>query len=567
MRVSTPAFNALRGQRGELIAASCALNLLSLALPIALLQVYDRVIPNSATETLSLFALALGVVLLLDLMLSLCRSYLSSWTGARIQYRMSCATMDHLIGNDIRAFEAIPVGVHLQRIRAIDSVKTFLAGQGLLLTVDLPFALMFFLLIGLIAGSLVLVPVAILILLGFAAYATGIRLGAALEHGHTIDDRRYNFLIEVLRKIHTIKGLGLETLMVRRYELLQASSARTSFQRTSAGASARNTGHLFSQITAAGVGAYGSTLVIDNSLTIGALAACTLLASRSAQPMIRALGTWTQFQNVRAGQTRIKEIFAVPREGHPDAPPIHEIEGRIEFEDVSYAFSSSDKSIFHGVNFKIEPGETVAFVGSNGSGKTTTLNLMMGLVAPTEGRVLVDGYDLWQHDPATFRRQVLYLPQRPTLFKGTLLDNLTMFRGNRHVNTAMMFAERLGLHDAVSRMPAGYETQIEQSVSCVLPEGVRQRLALVRAFTLVEDPRLLLFDEANSYLDQETDQGFLDLLREYRGNCTMVIVSHRPSYLALADTTYRIADNRISPVRPTVSAPAQHIPLPFEAFG
>ena len=305
MKYPTPTFNALRGQRAELIAASCALNLLSLALPITLLQVYDRVIPNSSTETLGMFAIALGLVLLLDLVLSLCRTYLSSWTGARIQYRMSCAAVEHLLCNDIRAFEAVPVGVHLQRLRAVDSVKTFLAGQSLLLTVDLPFALLFFILIGLIAGPLVLVPVIILIFLGFAAYATGIRLSAALEQGHKTDDRRYNFIIEVLRKIHTIKGLGLETLMVRRYEMLQASSANSSYRTTIAGAGARNTGQLFSQITSAAVGAYGSTLVIDNTLTVGALAACTLLAGRSAQPMIRALGTWTQFQNVRAGQARI----------------------------------------------------------------------------------------------------------------------------------------------------------------------------------------------------------------------------------------------------------------------
>ncbi len=564
MQINASAFKALRGQRAELIAASCALNLLALALPITILQVYDRVIPNAATETLGLFAIALGVVLFLDLVLSLCRSYLCSWAGARIQYQMSCVAMEHLLSNDIRAFESVPVGVHLQRLRAIDSVKTFLAGQALLLTVDLPFALLFFLLIGLIAGSLVLVPVVILIFLGFATYATGVRLSASLGQTHQTDDRRYNFIIEVLRKIHTIKGLGLETLMVRRYELLQASSAKSSYQNTIAVASARNTGHLFAQITAAAVGAYGSILVFDNTLTVGALAACTLLASRSAQPMVRALATWTQFQNVRAGQARINEILLMPRETGPDVPPIHEIEGRIEFERLSYSYSSNDDTLFHNVNLRVRPGETISIVGANGSGKTTLLGLMKGLLLPTEGRVLIDGYNLWEHDPMTFRRQVLYLPQMPTLFQGTLLENLTMFRGSRYVSTAMAFAERLGLHAAVSRMPDGYETQIEQSVNSGLPEGIRQRMALVRAFTLVEDPRLLLFDEANSFLDHEADAQLLDLLREYQDTCTMAIISYRPSYLALADTTYRILNRTIFPE--ATSSP-QHIPLPYEALG
>ncbi len=558
------ALNALRGQRAQLIAASCALNLLSLALPITLLQVYDRVIPNAAMETLGLFGIALGLVLLLDFVLSLCRSYLSSWAGARIQYRISCAAMEHLLNNDIRAFESVPIGVHLQRLKAIDSVKTYLAGQGLLLTIDLPFALLFFLLIGLIAGSLVLVPVVILIFLGLAAYATGVRLGSALEQGNQADDRHYNFIIEVLRSIRTIKGLGLETLMVRRYELLQQSSANSSYRSITAGASARNTGQLFSMMTAAAVAAYGSTLVIENSLTVGALAACTLLASRSAQPMIRALGTWTQFQNVRTGQGRINEILSTPREAEPESPPIHEISGRIQFDRLNCTYSSTDRTIFDDVNFTVQPGETISIIGGNGSGKTTLLGLMMGLLLPTSGRVLIDGHDLWEHDPATFRRQVLYLPQRPTLFQGTLLDNLTMFKGSQHVKTAKMFAERLGLHDAIGRMPDGYDTEIEQSVSSGLPEGVRQRVAIVRALTLVENPRLLLFDEANNFLDRETDLQFLDLLKQFQGTCSMVIVSHRPSYQALADTTYRIASRTIVPVGSNVPL---YIPPSYEAFG
>ena len=146
---------------------------------------------------------------------------------------------------------------------------------------------------------------------------------------------------------------------------------------------------------------------MDNSLTVGALAACTLLASRSAQPMIRALGTWTQFQNVRAGQARIKEILSTPREVSPEAPSIHVIEGRIQLDRLTYTYTSTDNTIFHDVNLVARPGETISITGDNGSGKSTLLGLMMELLLPTEGRVLIDGHDLWEHDPTTFRRQVV----------------------------------------------------------------------------------------------------------------------------------------------------------------
>lgn len=545
---AVPKFDAMGGYRAELLTASCAQNILSLAMPITILQVYDRIIPNQAMHTLGVFIVALGVVLAIDLLISLGRFYITGWTGARIQHKLACRAVNHIFRSDLRAFEALPPGVHLQRMRGAESIKNFFSGQGLLLFVDLPFAMLFFVLIGLIAGPLALVPIVVLVLLAITGAIAGRKLSRALEARRGTDDRRYNFMIEVLSSIRTIKGLGMETMMTRRYERLQGSSAEASYHVADGGTWARATGQMFSQLTAISVAAYGSTLVIDGALTIGGLAACTLLASRSAQPMMRALGTWTQYQNARVSRTQVSGVLDMPLESDPDAPEFHPVRGNVVLEDVSFSYAGFDRQLFHNVNLHLDEGETIAISGTNGSGKSTLLGLMMGLLLPTGGRVLIDGENIWEFDAVSLRSQVVYLPQKPALFQGTILDNMTMFRGDAHIDGALQMAERLGLHEAIGRMPRGYDTQVEHAANDGLPGGVRQRIALVRALTLVEDPRLILFDEANTFLDQKSDELLLDLLREFKGNSAMAIVSHRPSFLALADRSYQIRGHAVHAV-------------------
>lgn len=545
MDQTIPRFDAMRGYRTELLVASSAQNILSLALPITILQVYDRIIPNEAMHTLGVFLVALGIVLAIDFLLSLGRFYITGWTGARIQHKLACQAVSHIFRSDLRAFEKLPPGAHLQRLRGADSIKNFFAGQGLLLAVDLPFAGLFFLLIGLIAGPLALVPIVVMMMMFVAGRSAGNRLSQALDARRQTDDRRYNFMIEVLSAIRTIKGLGMETLMVRRYERLQGSSAEASYNVADGGTWARATGQMFSQLTGIAVGALGSLLVIDGSLTMGGLAACTLLASRSAQPMMRALGTWTQYQNARISRDQVGGVLSMPLESSPDAPEMHPIRGHVRLEDVSFSYSDDDQALFRGANLNLNEGESVAISGTNGSGKSTLLGLMMGLLIPSSGRVLIDGENVWDSDAVSLRAQVVYLPQKPALFQGTILENLTMFRGDAHVDVAMQMAERLGLHEAIGRMPKGYDTMVEHAANDGLPGGVRQRIALVRALTLVEDPKLILFDEANTFLDQKSDALLLNLLREYQGSCAMAIVSHRPSFLALADRSYEIREHRV----------------------
>ncbi|MBT3532671.1 MAG: ATP-binding cassette domain-containing protein [Rhodospirillaceae bacterium] len=544
-----PRLRPMRGLRMEMLAVSSAMNLLSLALPIVILQVYDRVIPNAANQTLVVFVFALGAVLIIDAILSYGRSSVTGWGGARTQHYLACAALRRLFKTDLRSFEAVAPGVHMQRLRAVDGIKTFYAGQGLLLMVDLPFAAVFLLLIGLIAGKLVFVPAAILVLLSIFALFSGRALSESLKSRAIGDERRHNFMIEVLSNIHTVKALGMEALMVRRHERLQSSSAEASYQVSLAGATARNLGMTLSQVPAVAVGAFGSTLVMDGTLTMGGLAASTMLASRAAQPMLRSLGIWTQFQNAQVARRQFDEMFALPQEARTDDSTEVSFEDPIIIKDLNFGYTEDKEPVYRDLDLRIEYGEIIGIAGANGSGKSTFLGLMMGALVPAEGQghVMIGDTDIWRTDAAALRRHVCYLPQNAVLFQGTIMDNLTMFGGQHYVDRAMYFADRLGLHEAIGKMPKGYDTPVEYRKTTRIPGGVRQRIALVRALTMTEEPRLILFDEAYVQLDRSSDEKLHTLLREYVGKCTMVIVSHRPSYMNLADRVLVVRNGELIP--------------------
>ena len=542
-----PSVTRATANGADVMVATAAINVLSLAMPVVILQVYDRVIPNQASATLTVFVLGLACVLLLDAGLGLLRAYLSGWSAARLQHILSTIAVGRMLGAAVQEVESVAPGIQLQRLRAIEIVKNFYAGQAVLIAIDLPFVLLFLGLIALIAGELALFPAGILVITAVIAVISGRRLRGALEERSIMDDRRHNFIIEVLSKILTVKALGLEPLLVRRHERLQGSSAEFTYWVTYFSSMARSIGGIFSQLTMVAVAAYGSTMVIDGTLSVGALAACTFLAGRSAQPMLRAFGLWTQFQGVKLGREQVEATLALPQERGEQMAEIGRLNGRVELQDVTFGYGENPREILSGINLVVEPGEVVGVTGANGCGKSTLLHMVTGLLTPSGGRVVLDGKEPRNFDPRSVRSQICYIPQLGALFHGTILDNLTMFRGDEFIDEAILQAERLGLNDVIARLPNGYETVVGDGSNDGLPGGVKQRIAIARALAQNSDPPLILFDEANSSLDFDSDERLKAVLEGFRGRCSMILVSHRPSILKLADRVYVLRDGGLHP--------------------
>ncbi len=544
-----------RKSRIDIILSSTALNLLALALPIMILQVYDRIIPNNATDTLLLLVIGVGIALLLEAFFRLARAYITAYSGAQFEHITGCRALGRTLGTDIAHYETEAAGVYLHRFNAIDNLREFMSGSNILVFIDLPFAVIFLAMVGYIGGSLVAVPVVLLVLFGLVTLFVGRSLRKYLNEKSVWEDRRYNFLIEVLTGIHTVKGLALEAQMVRRYERLQETTAGVLQKVTFQNSVAQGLGALFSQMTLVAVAAVGSIFVIDGALTIGGLAACTLLSGRALQPLMRAMGVWTHYQNIQLAKDRVNSLLQLPQSGKKeitsdaqniDTSRMPENAGKglsLKFENVTFQYSDEDPVLFKNLNCHFEAGTMNAIVGHNSTGKSSLLWLAMGLLHPSEGRILLDGQDISELPQDYLHERIAYLPQNGTVFHGTVLENLTTFRKGGFIDEALEQSKKLGLDDVIRRLPSGYDTVVGDGASDSLPGGIRQRIAIARA--LVNKPDVILFDEANTSLDAAGDEILKNTLLDLKGHCTILMVSLRPSLLKTADYGHRILDKKL----------------------
>lgn len=525
-----------------ILMASLFLNILSLALPMVLLQVYDRIIPNVALQTLTLLIFGLIIVLIIDVLLRTARSYLSGWVGAKYEHETGCHAVEKILRADLQELEKTSSGVHLDRLSSIDSIRDFYANQAGLALVDLPFVILFLALLGYIGGALLVVPVILLLVLSCLAFILGVRLKEALKNDTMWEDRRYSFIIEVLSGIHSIKSMAMENLMSRRYEKLMENCSKASHESIFLSGISQGLGSIFSQITMISVVSIGSILVINGDLTVGALAASTLLAGRTVQPLLRALGIWTRFQYIQIANEKLQYIRDIPSERMAETTDIETV-NTIEMKNFSFRYEDDGKEILSNINLKLTRGEIIGIRGDNGSGKSTFLWALMGGLRPTSGEILINGQDPMDFSTDSLRLRIAYLPQKPSMFRGTILDNLTMFKGDEYIDDAIKIGETLQLNKILARMPDGYETIIGDGAQSEIPTGIAQRITIARA--LAAKPDVILFDEANSGLDEQSDNDLQKLIGQLKGTATIVLVSYRPSLLRLADRLYDLDDGHL----------------------
>ncbi len=536
--------------RLDILTASLCLNLLTLALPIVILQVYDKIIPNEATSTFGFLVVGLCAVVVLDFVLRSIRSYITNWESARFEHAISRRAVEQLMFADIQAFEKSPPGTHMDRVAAIEQLRDFHSGQGLIAVSELPFVAVFLGVIYLISPEIVIAPLAVV---GVAAlFAAG--LGMALEHvvreRSDLDDRRYNFVFQVLNGIHTVKGLGLEAQMVRRYEALLRPLATAVQKEAFLSTAGRTLGPVFSMLAMFSVAAFGSQKVIAGELTSGSLVACTLLAGRAVQPLIRMIGVWVQSQNLKLAEERLDELLSL-RQEQPEwntGRKTLEFLGGVQLDHVTVHRGRPEWPLLSDVNLQIFPGEIVAVTGPLGGGKSAFLELLAGFVRPDAGTMLVDSVDSREIDFASLRKRIGYAGQRGILYRGTILDNLTKFQGRDRLSKALDIANAIGLDKELAQMPKGLRTMVGDSASESLSGSVQQMITLVRAFS--DEPRLILLDEANSALDMEADTKLRHLIEKQRGVATVVMVTSRPSLIRIADKVLKVERGNVIEVTP-----------------
>ena len=543
-------------RRWDVLAASFALNILALAMPLVILQVYDRILPNQAESTFIFLIISLVVVLILELFLRVLRSMLMSWEAAKYDHKESMRAIHHILYADNQAVEKHSSGFFLDRVQALDKVQEFYSGQAMLLVMDFPFIITFLVVIWIIAGNLVLVPLVLLGLFLIISLYAGNQLHSAIKLRSEMEERRQNFLIEILQGIHTVKSMAMESFMLRRYERLQGQSADAIYKLASINSLVEGAGASFSQLAVITFVGFGAGYAIAGELSIGALAAGTMLSGRVLQPGIRAMSVWSQFQSVRYAKKQVDELFEVPLEANGDTLIEKGLQGRIELKNISFAYPGSEHLVLNNASLVVNPGESIAISGKNGTGKSTLIKLIAGFLTPNEGEILLDNKPLSNYHLQSLRSKIAVMPQQGLLFEGTILENMTLYREGSAIDEAVKLSCMIGLNKIISKFPQGLDTPITGAGLNSLPEGVKQKIIIIRS--LIGNPNLILFDDANANLDLKNDQILLSLIKQLKGKKTMIIVTHRPTYMRVCDRQYEIQHGQLMDVSNQFNKPALH---------
>jgi ATP-binding cassette subfamily C protein LapB len=527
----------------DVIGAALLINLFALVMPLFSMNVYDRVVPNNATDTLWMLALGVSLVIGMDYVMRLLRGHFVDLASARIDVKLSALIMERVLGMRLEARPA-SVGSFASNLRSFESVRDFIASATVTALIDFPFALIFLLVITWISWPLVLIPIIGLIVGLVYAYVVQHKMHELSETTYRASAQRNATLIESLTSLETIKTQGAEGVVQNKWERTTAFLARTGAQLRLLSASVTNGAAAVTQVVNVVLVIAGVYLIQEHQLTMGGLIAVTMLGGRAIAPLGQAVGLLMQFQNARMSLSTLDKLMEQPVERPDAAAFIHrpELQGDIEFRNVSFSYPGQGEAALQNISLRITPGEHVVVIGRTGSGKTTLQKLMLGLYQPSEGVVRIDGIDLRQLDPADLRRNVGFVGQDATLFYGTLRENISIGAPYADDSAVVAAAEVAGLTQFVNRHPKGFDMLIGERGES-LSGGQRQEVAIARAVLM--DPPVLFFDEPTSAMDFSTEYGFKERLKRFAAHKTLVIVTHRTSLIELASRIIVVDDGRI----------------------
>jgi subfamily B ATP-binding cassette protein HlyB/CyaB len=538
------AVHKYRGLLGEVLVASFFLQIFALISPLFFQVVIDKVLVHRSMSTLDVLVVGLVAIAVFETVLGVLRTYLFSHTTNRVDVELGARLFRHLLALPLAYFQARRVGDSVARVRELENIRNFITGSALTLVIDLFFTFVFIAVMFFYSPLLSWIVVAALpIYVAISAVAAPLfrrRLDEKFQRGA----ENQAFLVETVAGAETLKSMAVEPQMQRRWEEQLAGYVAASFRAANLGNTTSQTVQLVSKLVTAATLYFGAKLVIDGDLTVGELVAFNLLAGRVSAPVLRLAQIWQDFHQVRLSIARLGDILNTPAEPiyGSSRTPLPAIKGDVAFEHVTFRYRVDGPEILHDISLRVPAGQVVGIAGPSGSGKSTLAKLVQRLYVPESGRVLVDGVDLAQVEPAWLRRQIGVVPQESVLFNRTIRDNIALADPAMPIDQVVAAARLAGAHDFVLELPEGYDTVVSERGG-TLSGGQRQRIAIARALTV--DPRILIFDEATSALDYESERVIQQNMAEIVRGRTVFIVAHRLSALRIADRIVTIDRGRI----------------------
>lgn len=517
----------------DAIAASFLINLIALAAPLFVMNVYDRVVPNQAIATLWVLATGIFIAYVFDLILKSLRSLCLDLAGKKTDLIISATLFERIVGMSMK-YRPARVGSFAQNIHEFQSLRDFLASLTLTSLIDLPFTLLIFLVIAILGGHLVWIPMlAFPIALGIG-YLLQKPLVATMERTMALASERQSSLIETLAGLDAVKVNNAESERQYQWEQTIGTLSRLELRVKMLSGLSMNITLLIQQLAGVIMIVFGVYQIIAGNLSMGGLIACYMLSGRALSPLASLSGLMTRYQQAKVTMVSTDQMMELPQERNFEERPLSRrtLQGAIECRGLNFTYPNQQNMALKNINLVIKPGEKIGIIGRSGSGKSSLAKLIVGLYQPDSGALLVDGVDIRQIDVSELRHNVGYVPQDIQLLAGTLRDNLVS--GARYVEDEVVLqaAELAGVHEFARLHPQGYELQVGERGQN-LSGGQRQNVALARALLL--NPPILLLDEPTSAMDNTGEERLKQRLQAVVANKTVVLVTHRAFLLSLVD--------------------------------
>jgi len=517
----------------DVLLASLLINIFGLTSPFFTMNVYDRVIPNLAFETLWVLGLGIGVVYIFNLLLKGLRGHFVDEAGKKANLRISAALLEKVLGLRLEV-RPKSVGAFSKKLQQFESIRDFITSFSITALIDLPFMLLGLTAIWYLGGPIVCIHLSAVALMALFAVAVQAPLKHAVGQSFQAAAQKNAILVEGLAGIETIKMLGAESQIQRAWEEAVSFIATWSSRSRLFSSSVSHFSDFVMNLTTVATIIAGVYRIASGELTQGGIIALLILSRQAIAPMSQVVNLATRYHQAKAALAELNAIMELPVERPPDKNFLlrGETRGKIAFEQVDFQYPEQSGLALKNISLTIEPGERVAIIGPIGSGKTTLGKLLLGLYEPTGGMVTLDDTDIRQIDPAELRRFIGYVPQDITLFRGTIRDNIIL--GSPEVEDALILraADLAGVSAFTGKHAKGFDLEIgEQGRG--LSGGQRQSVAIARA--LLHDPPILVFDEPSSSMDNRTETRLKQNLTHLLPGKTLILITHRGSLLDLVD--------------------------------
>jgi subfamily B ATP-binding cassette protein HlyB/CyaB len=532
----------------DVLLASLFMQLIALATPLGTQVVIDKVVVHQTHSTLIVVIVALAAFVVFNAVMSWLRQYFVLHTGNRVDAVLGSQVFRHILRLHLPYFERRPTGILVARVRAVETVREFMAGAAVSLVLDLPFLVIFLAVMFAYSWQLTLIALGMLALIAGLSVAVTPLLRARLNKQFLLGARNQAFLTEYVAGMETVKSLQMEPRLESRYDEMLAQYLASGFSTRQVSNSYNTVANALEQTMTLAILGVGALLVMRNDgFTIGMLVAFQMFASRMSQPLLRLASLWQDFQQAAIAVRRLGDIMDAPVEPYALTPSrAAEGKGTIEVRDLAFRYSAEHPFVYRHLSLALKPGRLTVLAGPSGCGKSTLAKLLLGFYQPQEGQITIDGRDIRHFSANELRQYFGVVPQETVLFSGTIYENLLAANPNASFGDVVHACKIAEIHDVVEKLPRGYNTEVgEHGVG--LSGGQKQRLAIARA--VLKRARVLVFDEATSSLDAQTAERFAQTVNKLKGAATILFIAHQlPKGLAV-DEVITLSAEKASPMR------------------